>query len=60
MIPDIARYANSQNKVSDADSLQTMPITSGWKSFQEEFCPPVGGAQHGSHWFSERALAANM
>ena len=56
LIPDIARYANSQNKVSDADFFANHAYHIRLEEFSRRiFAPPVGGAQHGSHWFYERA-----
>lgn len=56
LIPDIARYANSQNKVSDADFFANHPYHIRLEEFSRRiFAPPTGGAQHGSHWFYERA-----
>lgn len=56
LIPDIARYANSQNKVSDADFFANHPYHIRLEEFSRRiFAPPTGGSQHGSHWFYERA-----
>ena len=56
LIPDIARYANSQNKVSDADFFANHAYHIRLEEFSRRiFAPPTGGAQHGSHWFYERA-----
>ncbi|MDP3979149.1 MAG: AIPR family protein [Pseudomonas sp.] len=56
LIPDIARYANSQNKVSDADFFANHPFHIRLEEFSRRlFASPAGGAQHGTHWFYERA-----
>lgn len=56
LIPDIARYANSQNKVSDADFFANHPYHIRLEEFSRRlFAAPAGGLQHGTHWFYERA-----
>lgn len=56
LIPDIARYANSQNKVSDADFFSNHPYHVRLEEFSRRiFAPSVTGAQYGTHWFYERA-----
>jgi hypothetical protein len=56
LIPDIARYANSQNKVSDADFFANHPFHVRLEEFSRRlFTPPAAGSQHGTHWFYERA-----
>ncbi len=56
LIPEIARYANSQNKVSDADFFANHPYHIRLEEFSRRlFASPAGGAQHGTHWFYERA-----
>ncbi|MFZ6749599.1 AIPR family protein [Undibacterium sp. Ren11W] len=56
LIPEIARYANSQNKVSDADFFANHPYHIRLEEFSRRiFATPAGGAQHGTHWFYERA-----
>lgn len=56
LIPEIARYANSQNKVSDADFFANHPYHIRLEEFSRRlFASPVGGVQHGTHWFYERA-----
>ena len=52
----ISRSANSQNKVSEADFFSTHPFHVRMEQFSRHvFAPAVGGAQHGTHWFYERA-----
>lgn len=56
LIPEIARYANSQNKVSDADFFANHAYHIRLEEFSRRlFAPPMGGVQHGTHWFYERA-----
>jgi hypothetical protein len=56
LIPEIARYANSQNKVSDADFFANHPYHIRLEEFSRRiFTAPSGGAQYGTHWFYERA-----
>lgn len=56
LTPEIARYANSQNKVSDADFFSNHPFHVRLQEFSRRlFTPPSGGAQYGTHWFYERA-----
>lgn len=56
LIPDIARYANNQNKVSDADFFSNHPFHIRIEELSRRlFTPAVGGVQHGTHWFYERA-----
>lgn len=56
LTPEIARYANSQNKVSDADFFSNHPYHVRLEDFSRRlFAPAVGGLQHGTHWFYERA-----
>lgn len=56
MVPLISRYANSQNKVSDAD----FSANDGFHVQVEElsrtvWAPATGSAQRQTHWFYERA-----
>lgn len=56
LTPEIARFANSQNKVSDADFFSNHPYHVRLEDFSRRlFTSPVGGVQHGTHWFYERA-----
>ncbi|AIY39179.1 hypothetical protein LT85_0019 [Collimonas arenae] len=55
LIPEIARYANSQTKVSDADFFSNHPYHVRLEEFSRRlFTSPAGGVQHGTHWFYER------
>lgn len=56
MIPLIARYANSQNKVNDADFFANHPYHVRLEEISRSLeTPPASGAQYGTHWFYERA-----
>lgn len=56
LIPEIARYANSQTKVSDADFFANHPFHIRMEEFSRRlFTPPANGLQYGTHWFYERA-----
>lgn len=56
LIPDIAKYANSQNKVSDADLASNHKFHQIIESFSRTvMAPAVGGAQYGTYWYYERA-----
>lgn len=56
MIPDIARFANSQNKINEADFFSNHPFHIRLEEFSRRLLAPAyGGAQHQTHWFYERA-----
>jgi hypothetical protein len=56
IIPLIARYANSQNKVSDADFFSNHDFHRRLETLSRQtWAPAVDGAQHETHWFYERA-----
>lgn len=56
VIPLIARYANSQNKVSDADFFSNHDFHRRLETLSRQiWAPAVSGAQHETHWFYERA-----
>ena len=56
MIPLIAKYANSQNKVNDADFFANHPYHVRLEGISRVLeTPPASGAQYGTHWFYERA-----
>lgn len=56
MIPLIARYANSQNKVNDADFFANHPYHIRLEEISRSLeTPPAPGAQYGTHWYYERA-----
>jgi hypothetical protein len=55
-IPLIARYANSQNRVSDADFFSNHEFHRRMEQIAKALrAPAVGGAQYGTHWQYERA-----
>lgn len=56
VIPLIARFANSQNKVNDADFFANHPYHVRLEEISRRlWTPALPGTQHGSHWFYERA-----
>ena len=56
LIPFIARYANYQNKVSEADFFSNHPFHIRMEEFSRRLTTPaIGGRQYGTHWFYERA-----
>ena len=55
MIPLIARYANSQNKVNDSDFFSNHPYHVRLEEITRILeTPPASGVQYGTHWFYER------
>ena len=55
LIPNIAKYANKQNKVSDADFFSNHAFHIRIEDFSRRIiAPAIGGAQHGTHWYYER------
>lgn len=56
LIPNISRYANSQNKVSDADLWSNHPFHIRMEELSRRIvAPAVDGHQYGTHWYYERA-----
>jgi len=56
MIQNIARFSNSQNKVSDADFFSNHPFHRAIERRSRQVkAPAVRGAQFNTHWFYERA-----
>lgn len=56
VIPLIARYANSQNRVSEADFFSNHEFHRRMEQISRTLrAPAVGGAQYGTHWTYERA-----
>ncbi len=56
LIANIARYANSQNKVSDADLWSNHPFHIRMEDFSRRIlAPATGGRQYGTYWYYERA-----
>ncbi len=55
IIPYIARYANSQNKVSESDLWSTDPFHVRLQGFSRNLITPaVNGKQNGTYWYYER------
>lgn len=56
LVPKISKYANSQNKVSDADLESNHEFH---RIIEEKsrriLAPAIGGAQFGTYWYYERA-----
>jgi hypothetical protein len=58
MIPEISRYANTQNKVSDADLFANHPFHRALEDISRRIWAPARpGSQQMTHWFYERARA---
>lgn len=56
LIPNISRFANSQNKVSDADLWSNHPFHIRMEDFSRRIiAPAIDGKQYGTHWYYERA-----
>lgn len=56
IVPRISRYANSQNKVNEADFFSNHPFHIRVEEFSRKlWAPPVAGAQRDTKWFYERA-----
>ena len=56
LIPNIAKYANKQNKVSDADFFSNHAFHVRMEDFSRRIlAPAVMGNQFGTHWYCERA-----
>lgn len=56
VVPKIAEYANSQNKISAADFFSNHPFHVRLEEISRRvLAPAVNGAQFGTHWFYERA-----
>lgn len=55
LIPNIAKYANKQNKVSDADFFSNHAFHIRIEDFSRRvLAPAVRGNQFGTHWYYER------
>ena len=56
LIPNIAKYANKQNKVSDADFFSNHAFHIRMEDLSRRvLAPAVMGNQYGTHWYYERA-----
>ncbi len=59
--PLIARYANSQNKVSDADFFSNHEFHQRMEQISHSLrAPAMNGVQYGTHWRYERARGSYM
>jgi hypothetical protein len=58
MIPEISRYANTQNKVSEADLFANHPFNRRVEEISRQiWAPSRTGSRQMTHWFYERARA---
>lgn len=56
VIPEISRFANMQNKVSEADFFSNHEFHRRIEQISRRlWAPAAGGAQYETHWFYERA-----
>jgi hypothetical protein len=56
LIPNISRYANSQNKVSESDLWSNHPFHIRMEDFSRRIkTPATDGKQFGTRWYYERA-----
>lgn len=56
IIPQISRFANSQNKVDESDFFSNHPYHIRLEEFSRKiFAPPVNGNMYQTIWFYERA-----
>jgi hypothetical protein len=61
MIPWISRFANSQNRVNDADFFANHDYHRRLQEISRRLWAPARpGTQHETHWFYERARASYM
>ena len=61
MVPNIAKYANSQNKVSEADFFSNHEFHRRIEGFSRRIWAPAGvGSQHETKWFYERARGSYL
>lgn len=56
LVPKISRFANTQNKVSEADFFSNHPFHVRIEGLSRRlWAPPAKGAVYQTHWFYERA-----
>ena len=56
VVPKISRFANTQNRISEADFFASHPFHLEMEKISRRLtAPPRDGALHGSRWFYERA-----
>lgn len=61
VVPLISRYANSQNKVNEADFSANDPFHVRVQALSRTvWAPPADGTQRQTHWFYERARGQYM
>ncbi len=61
LVPLIARYANSQNKVNTADLAANGPFHRCLEELSRtEWAPPVSGLARGTRWYYERARGSYL
>lgn len=55
-VSDVARSANTQNKVNDSDFFSNSPFHKEMKDYSKRiWAPALSGSQRRTHWFYERA-----
>ena len=56
MVPEVAKYSNSQNKVNEADFFANSPFHRRMEEISKRLmAPAVGGRQTSTRWYYERA-----
>ena len=56
VVPKISRFANTQNRISEADFFASHPFHREMEKISRRLtAPPKDGALHGTRWFYERA-----
>jgi hypothetical protein len=56
LVPDIAKYSNSQNKVTEADFFSNSPFHRRIEEISKRLvAPAIGGSQISTRWYYERA-----
>ena len=56
VVPNISRFANTQNRISEADFFASHPFHLEMEKISRRLtAPPKEGSLHGSRWFYERA-----
>lgn len=61
MVPLIARYANSQNKINAADLAANGVFHHRLEQLSRTvWAPPIGGLAFGTHWYYERARGSYL
>ena len=56
VVPKISRFANTQNRISEADFFASHPFHLEMEKISRRLtAPPKDGVLHGSRWFYERA-----